>query len=118
MPMYFLGFAGNVRRYSYFTDDYLVRLVPLHRFITVAALLTGAAQLIFLFNLLWSWFRGAKAEDNPWEATTLEWSIPSPPSSHNFGHQVVHHGPDEYGVVSSDRDYIMQITASSEGRTA
>src|SRR5690242_20871845 len=48
MPFHYLGLAGNVRRYSAFVDDFLVPLIPLHRFITVAALCTGAAQLIFL----------------------------------------------------------------------
>jgi len=72
--MHYLGLAGNVRRYSAFTDEYLQPLIPLHRFITIAALFTGAVQLIFLFNLIRSRLRGPKAPDNPWEATTLEWS--------------------------------------------
>ena len=42
------GIAGNVRRYSAFVDDYLAPLIPVHEFITIAALLTGAAQFIFL----------------------------------------------------------------------
>jgi cytochrome c oxidase subunit 1 len=112
MPMYFLGFAGNVRRYSYFTDDYLIPLIPVHKFITIAALLTGLVQFIFIFNLAWSRFRGRKATDNPWDATTLEWSISSPPGYHNFEERVVvHHGPDEYGVEESGCDYIMQAAA-------
>ena len=38
MPMYYMGFAGNVRRYADFSDDYLVPLIPVHNFITIAAL--------------------------------------------------------------------------------
>src|SRR5580693_8097082 len=113
MPMHYLGLAGNVRRYSAFTDDYLIPLIPVHKFITVAALLTGAAQFIFLFNLIWSRFKGPIASENPWEATSLEWSTTSPPPFDNFGgrHMVVYHGPDEYGVESSDgKDYIMQTS--------
>ena len=113
MPMHYLGLAGNVRRYSAFTDDYLIPLIPVHKFITVAALLTGAAQFIFLFNLIWSRFKGPIASENPWEATTLEWSTTSPPPFDNFGgrHMVVYHGADEYGVQSSDgKDYIMQTS--------
>src|SRR6202140_3323371 len=52
MPFHYLGLAGNVRRYSAFTDDYLKPLIPLHQFITIAALFTGAVQLIFLYNLV------------------------------------------------------------------
>src|SRR5580693_7179340 len=113
MPMHYLGLAGNVRRYSAFVDDYLIPLIPVHKFITVAALLTGAAQFIFLFNLIWSRFKGPIASENPWEATSLEWSTTSPPPFDNFGgrHMVVYHGPDEYGVESSDgKDYIMQTS--------
>src|SRR6266699_3789695 len=103
MPMHYLGLAGNVRRYSAFTDDYLKPMIPLHRFITIAALFTGAAQLIFLFNLIRSRFRGPKAPDNPWQATTLEWSTTSPPPFDNFGGRppVVYRGPQEYGVAGA-----------------
>ena len=58
MPFHYLGLAGNVRRYSAFTDDFLVPLIPVHKFITYAALFTGAAQLIFLYNLIYSRFKG------------------------------------------------------------
>ena len=111
MPMHYLGLAGNVRRYAAFTDEYLIPLIPVHKFITIAALVTGGAQLIFLFNVIWSRFRGTKATENPWEATTLEWSTDSPPPFDNFGgrHMVVNHGPDEYGGEGPEGDYIMQI---------
>jgi cytochrome c oxidase subunit I len=111
MPMHYLGLAGNVRRYSAFVNDYAIALIPVHKFITIAALLTGAAQLIFLFNLIWSRFRGPIASENPWEATSLEWSTSSPPPFDNFGgrHMVVHNGPNEYGVDGA-QDYIMQIS--------
>jgi cytochrome c oxidase subunit 1 len=84
----------------------------LHRFITAAALFTGAVQLIFLYNLIWSRLRGAKAPDNPWEATSLEWSTASPPPFDNFGgrHPVVSHGPNEYGVTGPAGDYVMQAS--------
>src|SRR5215470_9439659 len=44
MPFHYLGWAGNVRRYAAFTDDFLKPLVPAHQFVTVAALFTGAVQ--------------------------------------------------------------------------
>jgi cytochrome c oxidase subunit 1 len=114
MPMHYLGLVGNVRRYSAFVDDYLAPLIPVHRFITIAALVTGAAQLIFLWNLIWSRFRGPIASENPWEATSLEWSTTSPPPFDNFGgkHPVVYHGPNELGVDGPDgTDFLMQTAA-------
>jgi cytochrome c oxidase subunit 1 len=112
MPFHYLGMAGNVRRYSTFTDDFLQPLIPVHRFITVAALITGAAQLIFLYNLIHSRFWGKPAPDNPWEATSLEWSAATPPPFDNFGgkHPVVYHDPYQYGVQSSVGDYVMQAS--------
>ena len=111
MPFHYLGIAGNVRRYQAFVDDYLVGLIPLHRFITVAALITGVVQFIFLYNLIHSGFRGEKASLNPWQATSLEWSTPSsPPPFDNFGgrHVVVHHDPYQYGIEGATDDYVMQ----------
>jgi len=112
MPMHYLGLAGNVRRYAAFTDDFLVPLIPVHQFITIAALVTGAAQLIFLFNLVWTRFRGPKASDNPWQATSLEWSTTSPPPFDNFGGKqlVVHNEAYLYGVQGASGDYVMQTS--------
>ncbi len=110
MPFHYLGMVGNVRRTSSFVYDYAQPLIPVHRFITIAALCTGAAQLIFLFNLIYSRFKGAPAPDNPWNATSLEWSVPSPPPWDNFGgkHPVVYRDPYQYGVEGAGADFIMQ----------
>jgi cytochrome c oxidase subunit 1 len=110
MPFHYLGLASNVRRYQAFVDDYLQPLIPVHRFITVAAIATGLVQLIFLYNLIHSRFWGKPAPDNPWEATSLEWSTSSPPPFDNFGGKlpVVYHDPYQYGIEGSTGDYVMQ----------
>ncbi len=111
MPFHYLGWAGNVRRYAAFTDDFLKPLIPVHQFITVAAIFTGAVQLLFIYNLIYSRFRGPAAPANPWEGTSLEWAMPSPPPWNNFGGKdpVVYHDADQYGVkTASGADYIMQ----------
>jgi cytochrome c oxidase subunit 1 len=110
MPFHYLGLVGNIRRYSTFVDDFMGPLMPLHKFITIAALITGAGQLIFLFNLFHSRFWGRPAPQNPWEGTSLEWSVPSPPPWNNFGdaHPVVYHDSYQYGVKGSKGDYVMQ----------
>lgn len=112
MPFHYLGLVGNVRRYSSFVDDFMPALMPVHRFITIAALITGAAQFIFLFNLIYSRFKGKPAPENPWKATSLEWSVPSPPPRDNFGgvHPVVHHDPYQYGVKGLNGDFVMQAS--------
>src|SRR6204780_4458373 len=113
MPFHYLGIAGNVRRYQAFTDDYLIPLIPVHKFITFAALFTGFAQLIFLYNLIHSRFWGAlPPNDNPWEGTSLEWSTATPPPHNNFGDKmpVVYHDPYQYSVEGASADYIMQTS--------
>ena len=112
MPMHFLGLAGHPRRYFDTTAvEFLQTLQPVHVFISIAAFITIGAQFIFLFNLFWSLFAGKEAkEENPWHATTLEWSIPSPPPHDNFGgvEPVVYHGPCEFSVPGAADDYIPQ----------
>src|SRR6202140_4000176 len=112
MPMHWVGIAGGIRRYASFPDDFLQPLIPVHRVITIAALMTGAAQLVFLYNLIHSRFWGKPAPDNPWEAASLEWSSAAPPPWANFGgkHPVVYHDPYQYGVQSSTGDYVMQAS--------
>jgi cytochrome c oxidase subunit 1 len=102
--------AGNVRRYEAFVDDFMGPLMPVHKFITIAALITGAAQLVFLYNLIHSRFWGPPAPQNPWEGTSLEWSVPSPPPFDNFGGKipVIYHDPYQYGVEADGKDYVMQ----------
>jgi len=116
MPMHYLGMAGGTRRYSQYTEvAYLQRLMPIHTFMTYAAMITIASQFIFLINLFWSMFKGAKASDNPWESTTLEWTTATPPPHDNFGGRtpVVNHGPYEYGVPGAAKDFIMQTDSAS-----
>jgi len=111
MPMHFLGLVGHPRRYSELTGfEFLKPLMSVHHFISIAAFITGATQLIFLGNLFWSIFKGKKASDNPWEATTLEWTVPSPPPHDNFAGKrpVVYHGAYEFGVPGAAKDYVMQ----------
>ncbi|MGA2358354.1 MAG: cbb3-type cytochrome c oxidase subunit I [Terriglobales bacterium] len=103
MTMHLMGLTGAVRRYSSYVADFMVPQIPTNRFITVAALLLGAVQFIFLYNAIWSRFKGPKAPDNPWQATTLEWDTTSPPPFDNFdGRQItVRHGPMEYDADAS-----------------
>jgi cytochrome c oxidase subunit I len=116
MPMHYLGMAGGTRRYSQYTEvPYLQRLMPIHTFMTYAAIITIAAQFIFVVNLFWSMFKGPKASDNPWESTTLEWTTATPPPHDNFGGRtpVVNHGPYEYGVPGAAKDFIRQNDPAS-----
>jgi cytochrome c oxidase subunit 1 len=106
-PMHNLGLDGMMRRiYDPNQYEFLQPLQPMNTFISVAALLLGAAQLIFMFNFLWSLRGGKKAPSNPWNANSLEWTLPSPPPHGNFATMpTVHRGPYEYSAPGRDEDY-------------
>jgi len=111
MPMHVMGMAGAPRRYaSHLNLEYAKSVMPMNRFISWVAIVTIGGQLIFLANLVWSWAKGRKASENPWEATSLEWTIPSPPPHDNFAglEPEVHRGPYEYSVPGAAKDYLMQ----------
>lgn len=109
MPMHFLGLAGNPRRYSSFSEvHFLAPLLHLHVIISIAALVTAAAQVIFMINFVWSLFKGHPAAENPWEATSLEWALSSPPPWRTLSLPVVRYGPYEYGIPGRAKDYVMQ----------
>jgi cytochrome c oxidase subunit I len=119
-----MGIMGATRRYSFHYNpdngqglQYLSNIMPLTRFISYVVFLTVAAQLLFVVNLIWSLAKGAKAGDNPWEATTLEWITPSPPPFDNFGgaEPVVHRGPYEFSVPDAPEDYLMQTDPEPVG---
>ena len=114
IPFHVMGLSGAPRRYSTHGNlAYLKEVMPLSRFISYVVFATAASQLIFLVNLFWSMFKGQKAADNPWEATTLEWAIPSPPPHDNFAgvEPVVYRGAYEFSVPGAAEDYSMQNDA-------
>src|ERR1700750_2707301 len=112
-PMHYLGLMGVPRRYNELTD---MAFVPpsahtLNAFITVVALTVGFAQMVFLFNLFWSLFKGRPSGGNPWRATTLEWQTPETPPGHgNWGKElpVVYRWAYDYSVPGAAEDFIPQ----------
>jgi cytochrome c oxidase subunit 1 len=112
-PMHYLGLMGVPRRYYELGE--MAFLPPsaatLNVFITIAALITGAAQMLLLFNLIWSLFKGKLAGSNPWNATTLEWQTPQTPPPHgNWGKElpVVYRWAYDYSVPGAERDFVPQ----------
>lgn len=106
--MHFLGLGGMPRRYYDFSKfTFLEGLRGPQVFISAGAFVLGAAQLVFLFNFLWSLKKGARAGENPWKAATLEWTAPTPPPHGNWPGEVpaVYRGPYEYAVEAAGEDY-------------
>jgi len=118
MPMHWLGLMAH-SRVSPRSPLASVAAAgsSLRTFITVAILLTVFAQGLFLINFLWSLFRGEKTEEcNFWRATTLEWSVPSPPPADDFGPSdpVVYRGAYEFSVPDVAEDFVPQHLAPEQ----
>jgi cytochrome c oxidase subunit 1 len=52
--------------------------------VTIGAFIQAIAVLVFVWNLIVSYWKGAEAGNDPWDAWTLEWSVSSPPPAYNF----------------------------------
>lgn len=92
-PMVILGWQGMPRRYY----DYLPQFHSLQLLSTIGSWILIAGLILMFGNLIHSFFKGEKAEANPWGGATLEWQIPSPPPKENF--ETIPHvetGPYEY----------------------
>jgi cytochrome c oxidase subunit 1 len=112
-PMHYLGLMGVPRRYFESSD---IDIMPasahgLNVFISVMAFVVGFAQIVFVFNLIWSLRHGKASGPNPWRATTLEWQTPQTPPAHgNWGDELpnVYRWAYDYSVPGAAEDFIPQ----------
>jgi len=119
-PMHYLGILGMPRRYYAF-ENYA--FIPesahvLNAYISVAAFVVAAAQLLFVANLIWSARRGEPAGANPWRAASLEWQTPHTPPEHgNWGPHlpVVYRWAYAYSVPGAREDFIAQNAPPEAG---
>jgi len=100
-PQFLLGYLGMPRRYHVYPPEFQV----LHVFSTVGAGLLGVAYVMPFAYLFYSMRYGAAAGSNPWGATGLEWSVPSPPPKHNCdGIPTVEKQPYDYQIEMEDEE--------------
>jgi cytochrome c oxidase subunit 1 len=119
LPMHYLGFLGVPRRYYAVggTDFIPQSAQSLNAGITVAAIVVGAFQFVFIYNLIRSYTKGKVADGNPWNATTLEWQTSETPPVHgNFGPKlpVVYRWAYDYSVPGVVKDFIPQNIPPSD----
>ena len=115
MPMFIIGLAGVNRRlydggmqYAHAQD-----VLGWNAVSSYGAWTLGFFQIFFIFNFFWSIRHGKQVDDNPWQATTLEWQAPSPPPHGNFTTPPeAYRGPYEYSVPGAATDFTMQGQAS------
>jgi cytochrome c oxidase subunit 1 len=117
-PMHILGVGGHMRRlYNPMQYDFLQPLQPINELITTFAWIMGFTQFLLIVNVVWSLWKGPRADKNPWQANTLEWTATSPPPHGNFSTPpVVYRGPYEYSVPQWETDFLPQNQAPDKGR--
>jgi cytochrome c oxidase subunit 1 len=108
-PMHFLGLAGVPRRY-YTNSEFPLfdNMIDINEFVSTFAVLALIAQLIFMFNFIYSAFRGPRAPQNPWRGTTLEWTAPVEHFHGNWYGEIpaVHRWPYDYSKVDENGEYL------------
>ena len=85
-PMHFLGLAGMPRRVPDYPDAY----AGWQGVASMGAYISAAGTILFIYIVIKAFMSSKKAAANPWGegATTLEWSVSSPPPFHTFGDKV------------------------------
>jgi cytochrome c oxidase subunit 1 len=122
LPLFKVGFMGHHRRIANPTFFEALRTPEVENLQWIATIGTIGillAQIPFLVNAAWSFFRGREAGANPWRANTLEWTTPSPPGHGNFAAApVVYRGPYEYSVPGREDDWLPQTLAPEEAASS
>jgi cytochrome c oxidase subunit I len=115
-PMHYEGLAGMPRRYYDVSNWESFKMFGgLNEFISFVALIVFATQLLFVFNFFYSIFKGRKVTtQNPWGATTLEWTTPIRPGHGNWPGEIpeVHRWSYDYG--KDGREFIPQTEVVGE----
>jgi cytochrome c oxidase subunit 1 len=105
-PMHFLGFEGQPRRtYTYPKG---MGWDTLNLLSTIGAFIIALSVLVFLVNVIYSWRRGPRAVNDPWDGRSLEWMISSPPPEYNFVEVPI--------VTHRDEFWHRKYTEDDEGR--
>ncbi len=121
MPMHYVGIAGFPRRYYNWTGfEAFNMFTDLNTFISIAAIFGFTAQFIFLFNFIYSIFKGRRATQNPWHSNTLEWTTPVNPGHGNWPGEIpaVYRWPYDYSKPGAEQDFIPQTVPFSETQSS
>ena len=118
-PMHYIGMAGVPRRYYRFDNfDAFSHFDGMNKFITIAAIIAFAVQVLFVINFFYSIWKGRKqTTKNPWGSNTLEWTTPIHPGHGNWPGKIpaVQRWPYDYG--KDGKEFIPQIVPMEEGES-
>lgn len=116
-PMHYLGMAGVPRRYYRFdTFDSFSHFTTMNQFITIAAIVVFALQVLFVINFFYSiWYGRKMTVKNPWQATTLEWTTPIHGVHGNWEGNIPTVQRWAYDYGKDGHEFISQIEPLKEG---
>ena len=116
-PMHFMGIDGVPRRYYSFTEfPFMEKWVSVNILITWAAIISGIAQVAFIWNFFASIWCGKRAPQNPWGSNSLEWTTPVEHIHGNWPGEIptVYRWPYDYSKPGHDSDFIPQDVPLSQ----
>ncbi len=108
-PMHFLGLNGMPRRT--FTYDTNLGWNTPNFIATIGALVLGVGVAIYFIVIIYTYFKGEKVKRDPWDARTLEWSIPNPPPEYNFAVTPTVHARDAFWYEKHHKEEIAKENA-------
>ena len=111
-PMHFSGMDGMPRRIYTYTSEMgwdLWNLIS-----TFGVFIMGAGILIFVLNIVYSYLRGKESGNDPWDARTIEWAIPSPTPEYNFKKIPLIHSVDAFWEFKRNGTPIEPASGASE----
>ena len=111
-PMHFTGLDGMPRRiYTYAAD---MGWTDWNMVSTGGAAILAVGMLTFIYNVVSGWIMGERAEGDPWDARTLEWSMSSPPPEYNFVEIPTVSGIDDWWATKRRKTTTPAIAGASE----
>ncbi len=116
IPMHWIGLAGVPRRYySFEAFDFASRFDNLNVVMTLGAIMSVAAQFIFIYNFFYSIWNGKKqTEKNPWKANSLEWTASIEPIHGNWPGAIPHVYRGAYDYAKDGYEYMPQTVPVGE----
>jgi len=108
IPQFLLGLDGMTRRM--YTYPYGLGWTTWNFISTIGAFMMGAGFVLLVYNMYWSYRYGERdSTGDPWQARSLEWSLPSPAPEYNFARIPVVHGQDAYWRMKLNLDPVPKL---------
>jgi cytochrome c oxidase subunit 1 len=108
-PMHFLGLEGMPRRT--FTYDSNMGWNTGNLWATIGAFTLGIGVAIYFATMIYTYYKGERTHKDPWDARTLEWSLPNPPPEYNFQAIPTIHARDAWWYQKRHREEVEKETA-------